>query len=163
MKKLSINLILSVFVLALSMLSTVTVSAQTTDAEKVAELQAQVKALQTQAKTLQAAAQASGVKVTMPGCKGTTGFSATTGQPCSITNLTGKIYNFGSVTLKNGSTGEAVKELQRFLNAKLDLGLKVDGKLGPKTIEVIKKWQKDHGLTPDGLIGKNTKVLMNTL
>jgi len=70
-------------------------------------------------------------------------------------------YNFGPTTLRNGSKGEAVKELQRFLNDKLNLGLIVDGKLGPKTIAVIKKWQKANGLVPDGLVGKLTKAKMN--
>ena len=64
-------------------------------------------------------------------------------------------------TLKNGSKGEAVKELQRFLNDKLSLGLVVDGKLGPKTISVIKTWQKDNGLVSDGLVGAKTKAMMN--
>lgn len=71
------------------------------------------------------------------------------------------LYNFGTKTLKNGSRGEAVKELQRFLNAKLCLGLVIDGKLGPKTIAVIKKWQKAHSLVVDGLIGPKTKAKMN--
>ena len=70
-------------------------------------------------------------------------------------------YNLGATTLKNGSRGEAVKELQRFLNDKLDLGLDMDGVLGPKTIAVIKQWQKDNGLVPDGLIGAKTKAMMN--
>jgi hypothetical protein len=70
-------------------------------------------------------------------------------------------YNFGTVTLRNGSTGEAVKELQRFLNRILNLGLVVDGKLGPKTIAVIKKWQSDNNLVADGLIGPKTKIKMN--
>jgi peptidoglycan hydrolase-like protein with peptidoglycan-binding domain len=73
-----------------------------------------------------------------------------------------RIYNFGTTTLKLGSRGEAVKELQRFLNDKLNLGLDIDGILGPKTIEVIKKWQKDHGLVPDGLVGAKTKAMMNS-
>ena len=70
-------------------------------------------------------------------------------------------YNFGTVTLRNGSRGEAVKQLQMFLNQVLNLGLVIDGKLGPKTIAVIKQWQKDHDLTPDGLVGKYTKAKMN--
>jgi len=53
-------------------------------------------------------------------------------------------------------------ELQRFLNNKLNLGLVLDGKLGPKTIAVVKKWQKDHGLVADGLIGAKTKAMMQT-
>ncbi len=70
-------------------------------------------------------------------------------------------YNFGITTLKNGSSGDAVKELQKFLNDTLQLGLIVDGKLGPLTIEVIKKWQLAHGLVPDGLVGPQTKAAMN--
>src|SRR3989339_841157 len=79
------------------------------------------------------------------------------------TSTSSNSYNFGTSTLKNGSKGETVKELQRFLNDKLNLGLEIDGVLGPKTISVIKKWQKDNGLTPDGLIGAKTKALMNML
>jgi hypothetical protein len=80
--------------------------------------------------------------------------------PASVSSLPTS-YNFGTVTLHNGSAGEAVKELQRFLNRILNLGLVVDGKLGPKTIAVIKKWQKDNYLVPDGLIGAKTKAKMN--
>jgi len=79
------------------------------------------------------------------------------------TSVTIKSYNFGTVTLKRGSKGEAVKELQRFLNVKLNLGLIIDGKLGPKTILVIKQWQKDNGLVADGLIGNKTKEKMNSI
>ena len=51
--------------------------------------------------------------------------------------------------------------MQRFLNAKLNLGLTIDGALGPKTIAVIKQWQEDNGLVADGLIGAKTKAMMN--
>jgi len=106
-------------------------------------------------------------------------FNATPVQGCSVGNiynsLTGEkcnkniefmgppIYNFGTTTLRNGSTGEAVKELQRFLNAKLNLGLVIDGKLGLKTVAVIKQWQKKNGLVSDGLVGVKTKALMNSM
>ncbi len=70
-------------------------------------------------------------------------------------------YNFGQTTLKKGSSGESVKELQRFLNNSLKMNLSVDGKLGPKTIAIIKKWQKENGLFPDGLVGPKTKIKMN--
>ncbi|TSC78088.1 MAG: hypothetical protein G01um101424_222 [Parcubacteria group bacterium Gr01-1014_24] len=116
----------------------------------------------------------------------TTGFSTVTGKSCvgnivstaapatpatpavpgvsSATPATPATpYNFGTVTLKSGSKGEPVKELQRFLNKVLNLGLVLDGKLGPKTIAVIKQWQKDNGLKADGLIGKKTKALMNAM
>ncbi len=100
------------------------------------------------------------------GCENrTTGFSTTTGKSCvgntGASPATPIIkYNFGNSILKNGSRGEAVKELQRFLNQVLNLGLVVDGRLGPKTIAVIKKWQKDNGLVSDGLIGPKTKEKM---
>jgi len=93
----------------------------------------------------------------------TSGFSTATGQSClgNVSNASVNSYNFGTTTLKNGSKGEPVMELQRFLNQVLNLGLVVDGKLGPKTIAVIKKWQKDNGLVADGLIGAKTKAKMN--
>jgi len=103
--------------------------------------------------------------VSIPGCgSSTTGFSTASGVSCAgnigtVTTTTS--YNFGTVTLKLGSRGAAVKELQRFLNDKLNLGLKLDGILGAKTIAVIKKWQKDHNLVADGLIGNKTKAMMN--
>ena len=101
----------------------------------------------------------------IPGCGSrTTGFSTITGQSCAgNSSTTATTYNFGTVTLRNGSRGEAVKELQRFLNAKLNLGLVVDGKLGPKTIAVIKQWQMNNGLVVDGLVGPKTKAKMNAL
>ncbi|MCE9517738.1 peptidoglycan-binding protein [Candidatus Nomurabacteria bacterium] len=83
--------------------------------------------------------------------------TTTTSTPSTSTGS----YNLGTAILKNGSRGDAVKELQRFLNDKLDLGLVVDGMLGPNTITVIKEWQKSQGLDPDGLIGPNTKAMMN--
>jgi hypothetical protein len=103
------------------------------------------------------------------GCSGGNLYNTANGNPC--VNNVGNVnqnasvhsgpYNFGTQVLKNGSKGEAVKELQRFLNKVLNLGLVIDGKLGPKTIKVIKQWQKDNDLTADGLIGSKTKVKMN--
>ena len=87
--------------------------------------------------------------------------SATPATPATPATSSVNAYNFGTTTLKNGSRGEAVKELQRFLNAKLNLGLAIDGALGPKTIAVIKQWQMDNGLVADGLIGAKTKAMMN--
>lgn len=102
------------------------------------------------------------VTAEVPGCSGGNMFNTSTGKPC--VNNTGnvkKIYNLGTVTLKNGSKGEAVVELQKYLNEKLNLGLVLDGKLGPKTIAVIKQWQASKGLVADGLIGPKTKAMIN--
>lgn len=105
------------------------------------------------------------------GCSGGNLFNTSTGAACinNVGNTNANLnssthsgpYALGIVTLKNGSKGEAVKELQRFLNAKLALGLVIDGSLGPKTIAVIKTWQKDNGLVSDGLVGAKTKAMMN--
>ena len=91
----------------------------------------------------------------------TSGTAAVASNEPTLGNYNPSTYNFGTATLKNGSTGNAVMELQKFLNAKLSLGLVVDGKLGPKTIAVIKQWQKANGLVVDGLVGQKTKVKMN--
>lgn len=59
-------------------------------------------------------------------------------------------------TLKTGSKGEAVKALQTFLNLKgYPCGV-ADGIFGAKTKAAVIEWQKDHGLTPDGICGKLT-------
>jgi murein L,D-transpeptidase YcbB/YkuD len=161
MKNFNKYLIVAVFVFALSF--QVTFARSASSSTDVAAMQAQLQALQAQAQSLQAQAVANGIPVGIAGCNnGTVGFSTVDGKSCAGNIVGAKVYKFGSVTLKNGSKGEAVKELQRFLNAKLDLGLKIDGKLGPKTIIVIKKWQKDHGLVADGLIGAKTKLMMNS-
>lgn len=104
----------------------------------------------------------------IPGCGNrTTGFSSSSGTSCvgnsagASASAPGRIYSLGSSTLKNGSRGEAAKELQRFLNDKLALGLVVDGIIGPKSIAVIKTWQRANGLVADGLIGPLTKAKIN--
>ena len=56
--------------------------------------------------------------------------------------------------LKVGSSGDDVKKLQ----AKLGLG--ADGIFGPGTEKAVKKWQIDHDLTPDGIVGDGTWAKM---
>jgi hypothetical protein len=112
----------------------------------------------------------------IPGCgNSTAGFSRVTGQSCANNlvnpgedqNVSGNnnasedTFDFGNETLKDGSTGPAVMDLQKFLNKFENENLSVDGKLGPKTIAIIKKWQSDHGLVSDGLIGAKTKLQMH--
>ncbi len=103
------------------------------------------------------------------GCSGANQYNTSTGALCvnntvnpagQVPGSGGQTYNLGTATLKNGSKGEPVKELQRVLNKILKVSLKVDGKLGPKTIAMIKTWQKAHGLKADGLVGKLTKAAM---
>ena len=52
--------------------------------------------------------------------------------------------------IKIGSKGDDVKKIQK------KLGLVADGSFGSKTESAIKSWQKENGLTDDGIVGKNT-------
>lgn len=59
-------------------------------------------------------------------------------------------------TLRKGSEGDLVRELQNQLN---DLGYDcgtVDGKFGAKTLVAVKAFQRDHGLDADGVVGRKT-------
>ena len=62
----------------------------------------------------------------------------------------------GLRVLGDGDTGEDVKILQAMLNLRgYDCG-KVDGIFGSKTEDAVRRYQKDNGLTADGIVGKNT-------
>lgn len=59
-------------------------------------------------------------------------------------------------TLRKGSTGDAVKELQGLLNQKIDAGLVVDGIFGTKTHTAITTYQLKNNLAMDGIVGSKT-------
>lgn len=61
-------------------------------------------------------------------------------------------------TLRRGSQGEYVTLAQtKLIQRGYDLApYGADGKFGAKTEEAVKAFQRDNGLTPDGVIGKNT-------
>lgn len=59
--------------------------------------------------------------------------------------------------LKLGSTGEYVKNLQRFL------GLNPDGEFGPLTEQAVKNYQLKKGLFVDGIVGPKTMNDMGLL
>lgn len=58
-------------------------------------------------------------------------------------------------TLRRGSSGDAVRELQGLLNQN-DAALAVDGKFGNATYEALMGYQASHGLVPDGVCGAAT-------
>ena len=70
-------------------------------------------------------------------------------------------YSSGSNLLKYGSSGSQVKTLQQLLNAAGNYGLDEDGNFGPKTLEAVKKYQQQNGLTVDGIVGTNTWGALN--
>ena len=61
-------------------------------------------------------------------------------------------------TLRKGSRGEAVKEMQAILISKgYDLGKwGADGVFGKQTLAAVKAFQKDCGIKVDGIVGKDT-------
>ena len=63
-------------------------------------------------------------------------------------------------TVKYGSSGSDVYELQRKLNKK-GYNLSVDGKFGAKTQSAVRDYQKKNGLAVDGIVGKNTWSSLN--
>lgn len=54
--------------------------------------------------------------------------------------------------IKKGDQGEDVKLIQK------ELGLKADGKFGPKTEEAVKRFQAANGLYMDGFVGEETQI-----
>lgn len=74
--------------------------------------------------------------------------------PSKPSTSTGTSYKKFTTTLKRGSKGENVKTLQKLL------GVKQDGIFGSATYNALVKWQKSHGLSADGIAGKNTLTKM---
>lgn len=59
-------------------------------------------------------------------------------------------------TLKKGSTGNEVKQLQMMLNEIYGSVLVVDGIFGSKTESLVKQYQEDNHLVVDGIVGPQT-------
>lgn len=77
------------------------------------------------------------------------------GTRVNITGVVRKIRN-----LKLGSKGDDVREVQEMLR---DLGYyngSIDGIYGRKTRRAVIRFQKDHGLKADGVVGKTTLKAM---
>lgn len=59
-------------------------------------------------------------------------------------------------TLRLGSTGEAVKRLQRALTAALGKTVAIDGSFGAATDSAVRSYQSSRGLVVDGIVGSGT-------
>ncbi|RLQ88455.1 N-acetylmuramidase domain-containing protein [Notoacmeibacter ruber] len=60
-----------------------------------------------------------------------------------------------TITLRRGMDGPAVHKMQRDLTV-LGYDLRVDGRFGPQTDAVLKRFQADHDLVIDGIAGPRT-------
>lgn len=63
------------------------------------------------------------------------------------------------MTYRKGSRGEMVRQIQKAL-AGAGLRVMVDGYFGPITEEAVREFQKQKGLTPDGIVGPATLALL---
>ncbi|MEV6166514.1 N-acetylmuramoyl-L-alanine amidase [Streptomyces sp. NPDC052052] len=61
-----------------------------------------------------------------------------------------------TTTLAQGSSGDAVKRLQRSLTAALGSTVTIDGSFGSGTATAVRSYQTSRGLTSDGVVGPNT-------
>ena len=71
-------------------------------------------------------------------------------------------YDLGSTTLKRGSKGAAVSQLQMALNACNAAGLSTDGSFGRGTESAVKAFQASKNLGADGKAGAMTKAALNS-
>lgn len=105
---------------------------------------------------------------THPNILGASATSTTSNIPDSLNPeqqkviIQGLIYAAGSsavvsASLKEGSKGDNVKNLQMFLGAKNHFTSDITGFFGSKTKTAVKAFQSANGLKSDGIVGPNTK------
>lgn len=61
---------------------------------------------------------------------------------------------------KIGSRSEEVRQIQTVLKQKGYFNSEIDGIFGTRTKKAVERFQKDHGLTVDGIAGKNTLIAL---
>ena len=80
----------------------------------------------------------------------------------SSSSDSGKKQNSSDGTCKKGDKGDAVKAVQKRLKALGYYNSSVDGDFGDATKSAVKKFQKNNGLTDDGVVGKKTLEKLNS-
>ena len=70
-----------------------------------------------------------------------------------IDNIDMKVSDTKMPTIKNGSTGKAVRVWQSILGF---TSVSIDGSFGPNTLAKTKTFQTNHGLVADGIVGPKT-------
>lgn len=85
-----------------------------------------------------------------------------TGQVAKEETKTEDKSSSTSTTLRKGSSGTAVKTLQKKLKSLGYYTGSVDGKFGDGTYTALKKFQKKNGLSADGVAGPKTMEKLNS-
>ena len=70
--------------------------------------------------------------------------------------------HLGDRALKKGMRGHDVRVLQDYLT-RAGISTPIDGVFGPGTLRNVKRFQRDHGLTVDGVVGSGTVSLLRQL
>ena len=68
-----------------------------------------------------------------------------------------------SKTLRRGSQGSEIKELQKCLNKVMSCGLNVDGIFGSNTYKAVKSFQRKYKLVVDGVFGPKSIAKMKSV
>ena len=80
----------------------------------------------------------------------------------SSSSDSGKKQSSSDGTCKKGDKGDAVKAVQKRLKTLGYYNSSVDGDFGDATKSAVKKFQKNNGLTDDGVVGKKTLEKLNS-
>ena len=118
-------------------------------------VQSQVNSLSSEVARLEAEAQAS---------KNKSGLSSFVQQFTTPAPVSKPSVGFASSAVYRTPSGFELPaaDIQRALKGAGYYNGDVDGKIGPKTREAIRAFQKDNDLTPDGVCGKKTWDLLKT-
>lgn len=83
------------------------------------------------------------------------GFRDSSGNKLAVDGIDGSKTLSACPTVKRGAKGNITKLIQQRLNS-VGFSLTLDGDFGTKTYNAIVTFQKNRGLTQDGIVGKNT-------
>lgn len=83
------------------------------------------------------------------------GFRDYEGKKLKVDGINGERTLSACPTVKKGAKGNITKLIQQRLNS-VGFSLTLDGDFGTKTYNAIVTFQKNRGLTQDGIVGKNT-------
>lgn len=82
---------------------------------------------------------------------------------CRFENVSRETIKCAKPTLRRGSKGVEVENLQKCLNHVANYGLKIDGLFGTLTHNALCNFQLRHGLVIDGIYGRHSYEVMRNI